>query len=337
MSRSALSLLISLPLGLLIPACGDDGGGGAGGETDTDPTTGTSMTDATMTASSMTSPTTTTDPSTTTGPTSTTEDPSTGEGNDSSSSGTPDTDSEDTDDTTGTVEPVEIYFRVNSIGVADPHLFLEPFPGDITTIVNDQLTTALSSDSPDDETMQDGLFDLGFAMGFRPLDQSDGGTGPMFFANAACTAPAESTTCDALADSVPFESTYTTSVAGPCYEPTEGNLSQYGMPPEGPTATDGPCFSAQFDSVGILAGDFILPMTDVTLSATYVGVPAGNLIGGNIEGFISQAAAEATTVPVPGGDRQLSELLMPEDGDPMGDGWIFHLNFTALPVDWTGE
>lgn len=324
MSRASLSLSICLSLGLGLTACGDDSNPGGGGETDTD---AGSTTDAPTTDEPTTDEPTTGEPTTDPG-TTTTGDPTTDP--DSSSGDPADTDTEG--ETTAVVVPEDRYFQVNSLQVRDPHLFLNLVVDmDITDTVNDQLTTALTTDDPEDP---DGFLDLGFVLAFLPLDQADGGSEPMFFTNAQCTAPAETSTCDVLGDSVPSDSTYA-SAEVECYAPDEANLSMYDTTPDAPEATPGPCFSAPFDAVGILAGDFILPMTDVTVSASYVGNLATNLVSGNIEGFISSADADATVVPTPVGDRFLSELLREEDMD--GDGWVFHIAFTAVETEWTGE
>lgn len=321
MSRASLTLLVSLSLGLGLTACGDDSSPG-GGDTDTDSSTGTTA---------PTGPTT--DTPTSDGPT--TDTPTTG--STSTTDPDPDTGSETTDPTVGETDsettgvvPMDSYFQVNSLEVRDPHLFVQVV-GDSTVTVNDSLTEALTMDDPEDA---DGFLDLGFVLGFLPLDQADGGSESMFFTNASCTAPLDTSTCDVLGDSVPSEGTYTSSGAE-CYAPVAGNLGTYSDPPAAPMATAGPCFSVSLDSVDILAGDFVLPMTDVTVAATYVGNPAGNLVSGNIEGFISATDAAATIVPVPVfGDTPLADLLQDEDRD--GEGWIFHIAFTAVPVEWTG-
>ena len=70
------------------------------------------------------------------------------------------------------------------------------------------------------------------------------------------------------------------------------------------------------------------------MAGTYVGDPAGNLVGGNIEGFVSTTDAAAITVDFMGQEIPLVDLLRAEDQD--GDGWVFHLSYTAVETEWTG-
>ena len=79
---------------------------------------------------------------------------------------------------------------------------------------------------------------------------------------------------------------------------------------------------------------FALPMTDVQVAATYVGDPAGNLVNGNIQGFVSATDAAAVNVETDIFTGPLTDLL--DEADQDGDGWIFHLSFTAVPTEWTG-
>ncbi len=315
MSRASLTLLVSLSLGLGLTACGDDSEGG-GGETDTDAST-----------SGTTAPTgPTTDTPTSDGPTTVT--PTTG--STSTTDPDPDTGSETTDPTIGETEgdteavvPMDADFRVNSLGVQDPPLTLVISLNDIA---GSALTDSLTMD-----TDKDGDLDLGFVLQFRPLDQSDGGSDVFGFANASCTAPEDSSTCDVLGETTVAESTYLSS-SEECYAADPANLSGADITP-----TAGPCFLAEYDSVTIAAGLFALPLEDVQVAATYVGDPAGNLISGNIQGFVTNEVAAVTEVTLPGQDpRPLVDLLNDADADAGGTGWVFHLSFTAVPTEWTG-
>ncbi|MEM6296733.1 MAG: hypothetical protein AAGA54_36035, partial [Myxococcota bacterium] len=281
MSRRALSLFLSLPLGLALSACGDDSSPG-GGTADTD-TDGGSTTDPTgdpTTGGPTTETPTTGDP--TTGASSTTDptvDP------DSSSDGG---ETEDTSDTTG-VEGGDTYFRINSLELRDPHAI---FIGlDVTdSVVNDPLNVSLGSDEDGD-----GSLDLGFVMGLRPLDQTDGASETLFFANSLCTAP-DGSSCDVIPKTETFEGMYTVVADGECYAADPANLSMYDQPPGAPEATTGPCFSSAIGSVTIAAGSFTLPLENATVAAQFVGDPAGNLVSGNIEGFVSQQTADMVMV-----------------------------------------
>lgn len=317
-------------LGLTV-ACGDDGGGSEGSGTDSD-TEGATETDPTTDPSDPTTdPTNTTDPTTgdpTTGPTTdpTTTDPTTGPTT---------TDSTDTDATTGNNGEFAA-FRVNTIEVRDPHFFA-PLLGDVTEgNVNEPLNEGLSTDMDDPP---DGFLDLGFVLLFRPLDQTDQGGADFEFANAQCTAPVETTTCDLLPDSTVYTSTYTNTEAAndTCLEADPVNLSEYDDPPGPPTPTAGPCFVSGSVDVVIEAGSFSLPLSMATVAAQYDGDPAATLVEGNIQGFLTQADAEATIVDVPLlGPTPLADLLREEDMDEDMTGWWMHIAFTAEPVEWTG-
>jgi len=307
-----LTLSICLSLGLGLTACGDDSSPGGGGETDTDPGTSSETADPTTDTPTTTDNPTTTDTPTTTDPTT---DPDTGSGT------TDPTDTDPTGDTETTgVVPMDADYRVNSLGILDPPL---TYIVSINETAGNLLTESLTTDAD-----EDGDLDLGFVLQFRPLDQSDGASEAFGFANATCTAPQETATCDVLPKTMVSESTYTSS-ADECYAADPQNLSGATVPP-----TTGPCFVAEYDAVTIVAGLFALPMQDVQVAATYVGDPAGNLINGNIQGFVSTADADAVMVETDLFTGPLSDLL--NDADQDGDGWVFHLSFTAVPTEWTG-
>ena len=53
-------------------------------------------------------------------------------------------------------------------------------------------------------------------------------------------------------------------------------------------------------------------------------------------GFVTTAVADSVNVVVdPFYDGPLSGLL--DEADRDGDGWVFHLSFTAVPTEWIGE
>ena len=225
-------------------------------------------------------------------------------------------------ETTGVV-PMDADYRLNSLGVLDPPLSLNGIPAN--DLAGNELTGALTAD--DDA---DGSLDLSFVLQFRPLDQSDGASEAFAFANALCSAPQDTATCDLLEGSE-LETTTYMSLADECYAADPTNLSGADVPP-----TAGPCFLATTDALTIRAGLFDLPLENVQVAATYVGNPAGNLVGGNIEGFVTTAVADSVNVVVdPFYDGPLSGLL--DEADRDGDGWVFHLSFTAVPTEWIGE
>ncbi len=298
---------------LTLGACGDDGGGGGGG---TNASTGV---DSDTPGTTTENPPTTTDPDTTAGP------------------GNPTTDEPTTDDpSTGTVGGDNpLAFRFNSLNLRDPVAGIGgncDSSNDIhVNTVNGGFNMALNSD---DRAKPDGFNDLGFVLDFADLDQSDGSGGAITFANAACEASADPTNCSLLDGTAAYPTAYTVMEAGTCLMPEPGNINPMHDPPA-PT-TSGPCFVTDAQDVIIVAGSFSLPLADARIAAQFVGDPAGNLVSGSIQGFVSQADADATEVDVPGlpVTIPLSMLLCNDDLD--AGGWFMHLEFTAIEANWEG-
>ncbi|MBX7083594.1 MAG: hypothetical protein K1X88_30575 [Nannocystaceae bacterium] len=298
-------------------ACGGDDGGGAEGTATV--TAGSSSGDSgsatqstTMsTSESATMTTTEADTSSSGGQTTMTTDPTEA---DSSSGGT----------------PAAAAFRFNSVAVRDPHFFA-PIVGDVTEgSVNMPLNMALNADGDGD-----GLFDLGFILAFDPLDQSDGGTGAVTFANVQCNDAADPTMCTLRPMTQEYPTTYTSQADGTCQAPNPDYLGP-GYDPT-PQSTTGPCFVTAGTSVSIATSSFALPMENATVAARYVGDPAGNLVEGSIIGFVSQAAADSailmgTGTPFDG--MPVSALLHDDAKDDGDTGWWFHIDFTAVPATY---
>jgi hypothetical protein len=313
--------------GALFSGCGgDDGGEETGAMTEsTGPDSVSDTNDPTgdPTTNDPTGDPTTNDPDTTSDPSDTTDDP---------------TDATDPDTTTDVDPGMDFSFRFNSIAVRDPHFFA-PLVGDATEgNVNMPLNTALNTDGEDGDPPPDGFLDLGLVLRFSPLDQADGSGGDFSFANAQCTAPVDTTTCDLFPGTELYGTTYTNIAAGPCLAPNPAELSVYDDPPTQPEPTPGPCFESAPAAVVLQTMTFSLPLTDARVSATYVGDPAGNLVTGNIQGFLTLEDAQATEVDVPIlGVMPIADLLREEDMDMDGAGWRMHVSFTAEVVEWTGS
>jgi hypothetical protein len=92
-----------------------------------------------------------------------------------------------------------------------------------------------------------------------------------------------------------------------------------------------------------------LPLRDVMVAATYFGSPLPGLANGLLAGFLTEADADAVTLPesiplvagfslssvLPGG---ASSCAPHSDKDVHNGvaGWWFFLNFAAMPVGYGG-
>lgn len=300
------SLLLSSSL-LALGACGDDGPTGEG-------SAGTTVGESADTTAGT--PTTTEQESvdTTAGPVeTTTENPTTGL--DSTSEGS-----------SGEPPGGAVAFRFNSIELKDPTSGLAGAQCNDNNLVNGLLATPLANDGDGD-----GFLDMGFALNFPMLDQSDGASGAIEFANAQCTAP-DGASCGLLPDTQLYPSTYSAMAMGTCLEPDPAVVdASLGEPAE---STTGPCFVTEAITATVVTSTVSIPLTEARIAARFVGDPAGNLVEGTIQGFLSDADAEATTVDVMGLSLPLDSLLCAEHND--GGGWWMHMSFTALTTDWTG-
>lgn len=297
----AFPLLCSAALAL--GACGDD--------TSTTGSEGTSGTSEGMTTTG--SSTTTVDSADTTdGPMETTVDPMT-----SSSTTTPMTESE-----TSSGGPVA--FRFNSIELTDPGAGLGGPCGN-ADMVNGLLAGPISSDEDGD-----GNLDMAFVIDFPELDQTDGSNGMLTFANAACAAP-DGNSCGLLMGTEAYVSMYSVMTEGTCLEADPVNIE----PGTGNTGTTtGPCFVTDTLDAEVVTSAVALPLSDARIAAQFVGDPAGNLVSGTLEGFLSADDAANTFVEVIGMMIPLDTLLCAEQMD--GEGWWMHMNFTAITTEWTG-
>lgn len=308
LERTKYSTTLLLSCGLLaLGACGDDGPSETGAGTATEGTgtsTGTPMT-------TEVSVDTTAGP----GPGTTTEDPTTGV----------DTTAAE-ESTTGDPPPSgAIAFRFNSIALTDP---TAGFPSSCNNAdqVNGLLQAGLSSDEDGD-----GFLDMGFVLNFHMLDQADGASGDIDFANAECTAP-DGLNCGLLGGSDLYETTYSVITDGICLAPDPALTDPTLAEPAG--TTTGPCFVTEPIDAVIVTSALSLPLSDARIAAQFVGQPAGNLVEGTIQGFLSEADAAAATVEFVGIPFTLSQLLCNNHND--GGGWWMHMNFTAVTTEWDG-
>lgn len=235
-------------------------------------------------------------------------------------------------------------FRINNLDLRDPHAFVPiigSFCTDQTSMLNSALSDSMTMDTDGPGGAPDGLLDLSFLVVFRPLAQSATG-GTLDLIDAACTAPVSSTMCSRMV-SIPAlaSGSYTNQTTGTCLTRTAGGVTvTSGFTPSvvEPTA---PCFVTAAQNLTLNLGGVVLNLRDAQLGATYVGAPATSLRNGLIRGFITEADADATTLPaglpIVGG-MPLSRVLRGATMNPCtgsdidmhpvhGPGWWFFANF----------
>ncbi len=240
-------------------------------------------------------------------------------------------------------------FRFSDLDVRDPHVFVN-FLGcrDVTDTalagfsVNGQLQTSIQTDGTDADTN----LDLSIATVFRPLAQT-AATSPLEVHFPTCTAPLGTTTCSRMpSGTTPILTTGTNMATGSCLAALTGTI---GAPAYTPAITtpSGPCYVSAPVTVTISLGGIPVVLRDARIAATYVGNPATNTTNGLLRGFISEADANTTIIPMSFplvGGMPLSALLpggmgncsSRDDRDMNGTvrGWWFYLNFTAPRVPW---
>jgi hypothetical protein len=256
---------------------------------------------------------------------------------------------------TSTVTPTAIpaAFRLDSLQLRDPHIWIDigvcidvTDPNFLGLSINELIADAITMDSE-----PDGLLDASVLSVFRPLEQPPAPGAIAEIYTADCTAPLGSEVC-APGAQPPGITSYTNQSSGTCVMPVTGttgpdNLATY---PPGISTPAADCYaSQQIDATFDLAG-IQIDLENVVEGATYVGTPATGLSDGLIVGFLSEQAANGILLPMDlpiVGGQALSTLLpggqnscaTSDDTDigPSGvRGWYFYLNFTAHQVTWTG-
>ena len=238
-------------------------------------------------------------------------------------------------------------FRFADLDLRDPHVFVD-FLGcrDVTDTsilpfsVNGELQTNIQTDGDGD-----GKLDLSPTLVFRPLTQTNAATTPLQLYFADCTAPMSSTMCSP-GTQAPISVTATTSLTMTCLTPVTGSVVHTYTPAI--TNATMPCFSSGATTVTFDLGGIPITLQNARVAATYSGNPATQLLNGLLIGFLSETAANNTTIPasfpVVGG-KPLSSLLAGgtgacpsySDKDTLNGvvGWWFYLNFRASRVPWT--
>ena len=252
-------------------------------------------------------------------------------------------------------------FRMNSLDLRDPHMFVPeepPLCNNSSNADGKLVSNLLRLINKDNDG--DGLLDLSRLLIFRPFDTSQENPGGLSNVAGDCTYPSGSTVCGLQAGSFPAEligltSPVTTQSTGVCLGVIEGTTSKYSPGTTEPGAggggicwASGPAASLTLD-LGI-----IIPLSTVQVAAEFGGSASDNLTNGLLRGFLPQSVAETTLIPdsIPEvGGKPLSSVLRGGgdcsgiddrdrfDYDKDGNldwGWWFYFNFGAEPVNYTG-
>ncbi len=261
-----------------------------------------------------------------------------------------------TDTATATPTAIPNAFRVDSLSLRDPHVFVDigacvdvTEPIGLGVSINELISDAITMDG---DVPADGLLDVSILSVFRPLEQPPLAGAIAEIYTGDCTVPFGSESCSPGA-APPGITSYVNQSSGTCATPVGGTTgpANVGTYPPGIASPAADCYaSLPLDSTFDLAG-ISIALEDVVQGATYVGAPATSLTDGLIIGFLSEADADAILLPasLPAflAGKPLSSVLAGGSGScastddrdtgPSGAmGWYFYLNFTAHEVTWTG-
>jgi hypothetical protein len=208
-------------------------------------------------------------------------------------------------------------YRIVEFVVRDPHFIVRELGVDATDLVN-QIIDSLSKQDKDG----DGIIDLSHVA----VINRAGAVPHARLVKAACSASAPDR-CTALLTIGAADGERRDQ--GSCLEPDPSTLGQYPpsiVTPQAPCLVTEPVESVTMELPGYLS----LTMTDIVLAAE---VDDEGVRNGYMRGFLSREAAEATIlgplVPFVAG-KPLSVVLPEADMD--GDGWLWHINFSATPA-----
>lgn len=232
-------------------------------------------------------------------------------------------------------------FRIDALQLRDPHVFVAVFASCVDVTDSAVFGVALNpmiQDSIRSDGDGDGLLDQSTLIEFLPLDQSVA-LNLMDAGSADCTAPLATTACGEIVMSQ-LAGDAVLSTATTCLAPVAGSVVHAYAPAI--ASTTAPCFASPVDTLAFDFGGIPIQLRDAQLAAGFVGDPATALEHGLLRGFLSETAADNTTIPadVPlVGGSPLSSLLPggqgscaahsdmdTHDGEP---GWWFYFNFSA--------
>jgi cysteine-rich repeat protein len=236
-------------------------------------------------------------------------------------------------------------FRIDQMWLRDPHVTLS------LGVCQDLTDTAVAGISVNgklhDELTMDadanGLLDLSPVLVFEPLRQTGATDVELVF--AGCTAPAGPGTSCTASGGARFPAHANNQPAGTCLGVLAGSTAHVYSPAI--AAVSGPCFVSDPRDLAISLAGVTITLKNAQVAGTYNATPATGMTTGLLRGFISEADANATIIPLPFlGDTPLSRLLPGGSGNcssysdkdtaPDGTvGWYFYLNFTAVKNAWS--
>jgi cysteine-rich repeat protein len=241
--------------------------------------------------------------------------------------------------------PSATAFRFADLDLRDPHVFTAASGcKDVTDnkqlgfSLNDVVEAAIKLDGNGD-----GRLDLSPTLVFRQFSQTTPTT-PVELQLATCSAPTGSSSCMASGSAV-MATTATNLFAGQCLTSLPGTVHPYAPSITSPSAS---CFVTSPAAMTLDLRGIAIPLQDAQVAAHYVGFPADTLANGLIRGFLSEADAAATIVPISFpvvGGRSLGALLAggagacpsfsDRDTHNGAAGWWVYLNFSGNRISWT--
>jgi len=249
-------------------------------------------------------------------------------------------------DCTPTGGPRPTAFRINSLDLMDPHIYVS-FIG--CRDVTDSPLLGFSVNGELQNSIDD--YTINYITVHRPLNLAVA-TNPMDLVDGTCTSAAPMPPiCDIGPMGLVFPSTaHNMGVGSTCFTPDPTRLnSAYSRP----NTVTGPCFVSDPVNIVVTISGTPIPLRDAIVTATYSGgVPPNQLVSGVLTGFLTEADARAAilpaSLPLVGGDSIWQHLAAArasgsscstrDDRDTyMGTtGFWFFLNFTATLADWVG-
>jgi cysteine-rich repeat protein len=245
-------------------------------------------------------------------------------------------------------------FRFGDLDLRDPHLFVPELTGNTcrditdTTYLGYSYNGAIQRSLTSDLSPIDGYYDASPTLVFRPINQANNAstTLELNFARCSGSNPVNCSAGSAAAVTL----TATSRTSGECLGILDGTVRPYAP---AVTVAAGACFVSAPQSLTLTFAGVKWTLEQAQIAAVYSGSPATNLVNGVIRGYLTVAAADATTVPstipflgghrlsyaLPGGDPAGSDdnCAAHDDRDPSGtaNGWWVYFNFTAPRANWT--